>query len=187
MLYYVVAFLYVLSCFLPPAAPRRPAAAGQGRRHGERVRRRRQPDAFGARAGATVLTKATTVLGGAVHAGSDRAWRHGPAWSRLADARHLGAARQPQRRRQRRRLRRRRRAQQTAPSRRRRRRRRAADTEEVRVSAQSHSRKWRNWQTHQLEGLAVAIPWGFESPLSHHSTHLQPAFRRAEGSLMAGH
>jgi hypothetical protein len=30
------------------------------------------------------------------------------------------------------------------------------------------SRKWRNWQTHQLEGLAVAIPWGFESPLSHH-------------------
>ncbi len=31
------------------------------------------------------------------------------------------------------------------------------------------SRKWRNWQTHQLEGLAVAIPWGFESPLSHQS------------------
>ena len=30
------------------------------------------------------------------------------------------------------------------------------------------SRKWRNWQTHQLEGLAVAIPWGFESP-SHQS------------------
>ena len=29
------------------------------------------------------------------------------------------------------------------------------------------SRKWRNWQTHQLEGLAVAIPWGFESPLPH--------------------
>ena len=26
------------------------------------------------------------------------------------------------------------------------------------------ARKWRNWQTHQLEGLAVAIPWGFESP-----------------------
>src|SRR5262245_64230669 len=30
------------------------------------------------------------------------------------------------------------------------------------------ARKWRNWQTHQLEGLAVAIPWGFESPLPHH-------------------
>jgi hypothetical protein len=24
-------------------------------------------------------------------------------------------------------------------------------------------RSWRNWQTHQLEGLAVAIPWWFES------------------------
>ena len=31
----------------------------------------------------------------------------------------------------------------------------------------SRTRKWRNWQTHQLEGLAVAIPWGFESPLPH--------------------
>ena len=29
-------------------------------------------------------------------------------------------------------------------------------------------RKWRNWQTHQLEGLTVARPWGFESPLPHH-------------------
>ena len=29
------------------------------------------------------------------------------------------------------------------------------------------TRKWRNWQTHQLEGLAVAISWGFESPLPH--------------------
>src|SRR5687767_3072570 len=28
-------------------------------------------------------------------------------------------------------------------------------------------RKWRNWQTHQLEGLAVARSWGFESPLPH--------------------
>ena len=39
------------------------------------------------------------------------------------------------------------------------------------------SRKWRNWQTHQLEGLAVAIPWGFESPLPHHSTlaHGEPS------------
>ena len=30
------------------------------------------------------------------------------------------------------------------------------------------SRKWRNWQTHQLEGLALARAWGFESPLPHH-------------------
>ena len=28
-------------------------------------------------------------------------------------------------------------------------------------------RKWRNWQTHQLEGLAFARTWGFESPLPH--------------------
>ena len=34
--------------------------------------------------------------------------------------------------------------------------------------ARTHlSRKWRNWQTHQLEGLAIAISWGFESPLPH--------------------
>ena len=32
------------------------------------------------------------------------------------------------------------------------------------------TRKWRNWQTHQLEGLAPARAWGFESPLPHHST-----------------
>src|SRR5215467_6340698 len=30
-------------------------------------------------------------------------------------------------------------------------------------------RSWRNWQTHQLEGLAVAIPWWFESTRPHHS------------------
>jgi hypothetical protein len=29
-------------------------------------------------------------------------------------------------------------------------------------------RKWRNWQTHQLEGLTLARAWGFESPLPHH-------------------
>src|SRR5262245_56831830 len=45
---------------------------------------------------------------------------------------------------------------------------------------QPSTRKWRNWQTHQLEGLAVAIPWGFESPLPHHSTLLSARLRRAE-------
>ncbi len=35
-------------------------------------------------------------------------------------------------------------------------------------------RKWRNWQTHQLEGLTVARPWGFESPLPH-----QPAGQKS--------
>ena len=35
-------------------------------------------------------------------------------------------------------------------------------------SSRSHRvRKWRNWQTHQLEGLAFARTWGFESPLPH--------------------
>jgi hypothetical protein len=29
-------------------------------------------------------------------------------------------------------------------------------------------RLWRNWQTHQLEGLAVARPWWFESTQPHH-------------------
>ena len=29
------------------------------------------------------------------------------------------------------------------------------------------ARKWRNWQTRQLEGLVVATSWGFESPLPH--------------------
>ena len=38
-------------------------------------------------------------------------------------------------------------------------------------SAGAPARKWRNWQTHQLEGLAVAIPWGFESPLPHQTTN----------------
>ena len=32
----------------------------------------------------------------------------------------------------------------------------------------SSVRSWRNWQTHQLEGLAVAIPWWFESTRPHH-------------------
>jgi hypothetical protein len=31
-----------------------------------------------------------------------------------------------------------------------------------------YMRKWRNWQTHQLEGLTLARAWGFESPLPHH-------------------
>jgi hypothetical protein len=29
-------------------------------------------------------------------------------------------------------------------------------------------RSWRNWQTHQLEVLAVVIPWRFESSRPHH-------------------
>ena len=37
----------------------------------------------------------------------------------------------------------------------------------------------------QLEGLAVATPWGFESLVPHHSTRLPARLRQAEGSLMA--
>ena len=32
------------------------------------------------------------------------------------------------------------------------------------------TRKWRNWQTRKPQELVGAIPWGFESPLPHHST-----------------
>ena len=42
-------------------------------------------------------------------------------------------------------------------------------------------RKWRNWQTHQLEGLAIAISWGFESPLPH-----QPSLSLANRSESYG-
>ena len=59
MLYYLV--VDALRARLPGAAAGHPAAAGQGRRHGQRVRRRRSQAAFGARGGATVLSRATTV------------------------------------------------------------------------------------------------------------------------------
>ena len=63
-----------------------------------------------------------------------------------------------------RRLRRRQRPPHRRPRLRRRRLRRSSDARRQHTPS---SRKWRNWQTHQLEGLAVAIPWGFESPLPH--------------------
>src|ERR1700760_72145 len=37
----------------------------------------------------------------------------------------------------------------------------------------SSVRSWRNWQTHQLEGLAVAIPWWFESTRPHHLSFIR--------------
>src|SRR5215470_20006792 len=36
------------------------------------------------------------------------------------------------------------------------------------LGPRSPTRQWRNWQTHQLEGLAGATPWRFESSLPHH-------------------
>lgn len=29
------------------------------------------------------------------------------------------------------------------------------------------SLRWRNWKTHQVQGLAGAIPWEFKSPSQH--------------------
>ena len=42
---------------------------------------------------------------------------------------------------------------------------------QVLAASLNEMRSWRNWQTHQLEGLAVAIPWWFESTRPH-----QPSF-----------
>lgn len=39
--------------------------------------------------------------------------------------------------------------------------------QQVCVGTLNELRSWRNWQTHQLEGLAVAIPWWFESTRPH--------------------
>jgi hypothetical protein len=39
-------------------------------------------------------------------------------------------------------------------------------------------RSWRNWQTHQLEGLAVAIPWWFESTRPHQNPGFPDYFSR---------
>ena len=46
------------------------------------------------------------------------------------------------------------------------------------------SREWRNWQTHQLEGLAVAIPCRFKSCFPHRSKVAGHRFRGAEATLL---
>src|SRR3546814_6271801 len=43
--------------------------------------------------------------------------------------------------------------------------------------------RWRNWYTHQLQVLAVARPWRFESSSGHHlffSEHLKKCIKSAE-------
>ena len=114
--------------------------------------------AFGARAGATVLTKATTILGvlfmlGAIALGIIGQRGPGSLMSGVEAPRGSRSA---------------------GPAGARSRRRRAsvgAEQSDVAGDASyvesPSSRKWRNWQTHQLEGLAFARTWGFESPLSH--------------------
>ena len=39
----------------------------------------------------------------------------------------------------------------------------------------------------QLDGLAVAIPWGFESPLPHHSIRLRFSPKRGDNTFYVGH
>jgi hypothetical protein len=46
-------------------------------------------------------------------------------------------------------------------------------------------RLWRNWQTHQLEGLALAIAWWFESTQPHQKSRLG-APPRPEGCRYKG-
>src|SRR5262245_66301006 len=50
------------------------------------------------------------------------------------------------------------------------------------LGPRSPTRQWLNWQTHQLEGLAGATPWRFESSLPHHRS-----FRRGLPVLVSRH
>ena len=197
MLYYVFIGLYSR---LLPAAGGRPAEQGKGGDIAAAFGGASSQTAFGARAGATVLTRATTILGslfmlGAFRlASSERRRRVGRERRRIAagpdlrpcrperprcrpDAARgpsgwIAARSQPQ--------------PQTPPGkpepakptpphclRRRAEGEAGIATETLRAGwartfISPSSRKWRNWQTHQLEGLALARAWGFESPLPHH-------------------
>ena len=179
MLYYLVGTLYVLTCLLLIVVVL--LQQGKGGDIANAFGGGASQAAFGARAGATVLSRATTVLAvlfvvGAISLGI--LGQRGPAsviGGRSQTNAPPPATQLP--------------AGSTAP---------APTTtpapavpatpapatpappcagevvrEERRASGSLPStRKWRNWQTHQLEGLAVAIPWGFESPLPHH--HIEP-------------
>ena len=82
MLYYLVAVVYVLSCFLLLLVVL--LQQGKGGDMASAFGGGGSQTAFGARAGATVLTKATAVLGVAVHARRDRARR---SWASVGLAR----------------------------------------------------------------------------------------------------
>ena len=112
--------------------------------------------AFGARAGATVLTRATTVLGALFMIGAIIIGLYGQRGPGSVLSGVKGPA-QPAS------------TQQPAPAQPK----KYAGSSDLACGSldprfSPPERKWRNWQTHQLEGLAVAIPWGFESPLPHH-------------------
>jgi preprotein translocase subunit SecG len=160
MLYYLLATLYVLACLMLLLVVL--LQQGKGGDMASAFGGGGSQTAFGARAGATVLTRATSVLGvvfmlGAIvlgiigrqgpgsimsgvagHAAGNAARGLDPSRSAAsgADRGWPGSGRTDRRR--------------TASG-------RDAAREEV-VKYHPPSRKWRNWQTHQLEGLAVAIP-----------------------------
>ena len=145
MLYYLSVALYVLTCLMLLLVVL--LQQGKGGDMASAFGGGGSQTAFGARAGATVLTRATTVLGiifmlGAILLGI--IGRQGPG--SLMRGVSAGCAPDDGARAY------------------------ALDPGKV-ASGSSRdsppSRKWRNWQTHQLEGLALAIAWGFESPLSH--------------------
>ena len=170
MLYYLLATLYVVACLLLLLVVL--LQQGKGGDMASAFGGGGSQTAFGARAGATVLTRATTVLGvlfmlGAIVIGilgrqggsslmsgvAGPAPTTAPAAAPAAPARRRGivntghdagrpAARGADRRWP---------GTCCADD--------AAAGEEVSsIDARPSSRKWRNWQTHQLEGLAVAIP-----------------------------
>ena len=179
MLYYLASTLYVLACLLLLLVVL--LQQGKGGDMASAFGGGGSQTAFGARAGATVLTRATTVLGvlfmlGAIvlgilgrqgpgslmggvagpapvqrqqpcaSAGDDAARpRHATGSRRSADRSSQAPARRPRR---------------TAAAERSRERSKPPDytgsTDQIVAQHHLDSRKWRNWQTHQLEGLALA-------------------------------
>ncbi len=85
MLYYLLAVFYVVACLLLLLVVL--LQQGKGGDMASAFGGGGSQTAFGARAGATVLTKATAILGVLFMLGAIVARDHGPARPRLADAR----------------------------------------------------------------------------------------------------
>ena len=179
-MYYVVAALFVINCFVLMFVIL--LQQGKGGDIASAFGGGSSQAAFGARSGATVLSRATSVCAvlfviGAIVLGI--MGQRGPG-SVIGGRAPLAPASAPA-------------TPAPAPARHRLlrlRHQRSNTSRSVRLQPdQPSSRKWRNWQTHQLEGLAVAIPWGFESPLPHQPSLMNagegcsPSARR-EGGLV---
>ena len=173
MLYYLIATLYVLTCLVLLLVVL--LQQGKGGDIASAFGGSSSQTAFGARSGATLLSRATTVCAALFMLGAlalGVIGQRGPASvvggvpapkprERAGDASRRRAPPAPA-------------PAQPAP--------RAAGRRmtcagrqsgraDRRTESSSRSlRKWRNWQTHQLEGLAFARTWGFESPLPHQPT-----------------